>query len=46
MQNPEIQAVTILLQERMPETFIVTKEEKEVPQKLKYQDFENYAEAV
>ena len=44
MKNPEIEAVSILLQERMPETFIVTKEEKEVPQKLKYQDYENYAE--
>ena len=44
MQNPEIEAVSILLQERMPETFIVTKEDKEVPQKLKYQDYENYAE--
>ena len=46
MQNPQIEAVSILLQERMPETFIVTKEEKETPQKLKYQDYENYAEAV
>ncbi len=44
MQNPEIQAVSILLQEKMPETFIVTKEEKEIPQRLKYQDYENYAE--
>ena len=44
MQNPEIEAVSILLQERMPETFIVTKEEKEMPQRLKYQDYENYAE--
>ena len=44
MQNPEIEAVSILLQERMPETFIVTKEEKETPPKLKYQDYENYAE--
>ena len=46
VKNPEIEAVLILLQERMPETFIVTKEEKEVPQKLKYQDYENYAELV
>ena len=44
IQNPEIEAVSILLQERMPETFIVTKEEKEVPEKQKYQDYENYAE--
>ena len=46
MQNPEIEAVSILLQERMPETFIVTKEEKEIPQRLKYQDYENYAEVT
>ena len=46
MKNPEIEAVSILLQERMPETFIITKEEKEVPQKLKYQDYENYAEVT
>ena len=44
VSNPEIQAVSILLQEKMPETFIVTKEEKEQPPKLKYQDYENYAE--
>ena len=46
MRNPEIEAVSILLQERMPETFIVTKEEKETPQRLKYQDYENYAEVI
>ncbi len=46
IQNPEIEAVSILLQERMPETFIVTKEEKEKPTKLKYQDYENYAETI
>ena len=46
MQNPEIEATSILLQERMPETFIVTKEEKEIPQRLKYQDYENYAEVT
>ena len=46
MQNPEIEAVSILLQERMPETFIATKEEKEKPQRLKYQDYENYAEVT
>ena len=46
MKNPEINAVSILLQERMPETFIITKEEKEIPQRLKYYDYENYAEAV
>ena len=43
MQNPEIEAVSILLQERMPETFIVTKENKQKPEKIKYQDYENYS---
>lgn len=42
MINPEVQAVSILLQERMPETFIVTKEEKEKPERQKYKDYENY----
>ena len=42
MQNPEIEAVSILLQERMPETFILIKENKEKPEKIKYQDYENY----
>ena len=42
MENPEIEAVSILLQERMPETFIVTKENKQKPEKIKYQDYENY----
>ena len=45
-ENPEIKQAEILLQERMPETFIITKEEKEKLKKLKYQDFENYAEVV
>ncbi|MCI9063953.1 MAG: hypothetical protein HFJ17_05065 [Clostridia bacterium] len=44
LENPEISATSILLQERMPETFIMTKEEKEIPEKLKYQDYENYVE--
>ena len=42
MKNPEIEAVSILLQERMPETFIITNENKEKPEKIKYQDYENY----
>ena len=42
MENPEIKAVSILLQERMPETFIITKENKEKPEKIKYEDYENY----
>ncbi|HCC04010.1 MAG TPA: hypothetical protein DEP51_04040, partial [Clostridiales bacterium] len=43
IQNPEVEATSILLQERMPEKFIVTKEEKEKPDKLKYQDYESYS---
>ncbi len=42
IQNPEIQAVTILLQETMPEKSITTKEDKEKVEKLKYKDYENY----
>lgn len=44
--NPEIKANEILLQERMPETFITTKEQKEKLEKLKYKDYENYTSAV
>ena len=43
-QNPEIQAITILLQETMPEKAIITKEDKEKVEKLKYKDYENYIE--
>ena len=42
VKNPEIEAVTILLQETMPERFIITKENKEKVEKLKYKDYENY----
>ena len=42
MENPEIEAVSILLQETMPETSIITKEKKEKVEKLKYKDYENY----
>ena len=42
--NPEIEAVDILLQERMPEKAIITKENKEKVQKLKIRDYENYTE--
>lgn len=45
-QNPEIKAVDILLQERMPENVILTKEKKEKPEKIKYKDYENYTEKV
>jgi len=44
--NPEIEAVDILLQERMPDKAIITKETKEKVQKLKIKDYENYTERV
>lgn len=44
MKNPEIEAVSILLQETMPETFIITNENKERPEKPKVKDYENYIE--
>ena len=42
MENPEIEAVSILLQERKPEKYILTKEDKEKVQKIKYKDYEDY----
>lgn len=42
IQNPEIEAVSILLQETIPETFITTKDKKEKVEKLKYKDYEDY----
>ena len=44
VKNPEIEATSILLQETMPETFIITKENKEKVEKLKYKDYENYTQ--
>ena len=44
MKNPEIEGVSILLQERMPNKAIITKEKKEKVQKIKPKDFENYIE--
>ena len=43
-RNPEIEAVDVLLQERMPADVIITKENKEKVGKLKYKDYENYSE--
>ena len=45
-KNPGIEAVDILLQERMPKKAIVTKEKKEKIEKLKIKDYENYKETV
>jgi len=44
--NPEISAVEILLQETIPEKRIITKEEKIKPERIVYQDYENYAERI
>ena len=41
-KNPEIESAEILLQERMPEDVIITKSKKEIPEKLKYKDYESY----
>ena len=45
-ENPEIEAIDILLQERMPQKAIVTKEKKEKVEKLKIKDYQNYSERV
>lgn len=46
MKNPQIEAVSILLQETMPDTSIITKENKEKVEKLKYKDYENYIQTT
>ena len=46
IKNPEIDAVSILLQETMPETFVTTKEKKEKVEKLKYKDYEDYIQTT
>ena len=46
IKNPEIASINILLQERMPESAIITKENKEKIEKLKYKDYEDYSEEV
>ena len=43
-ENPEIKTIDILLQERMPEDVIITKETKEKVEKLKYTDYESYTQ--
>ena len=43
MENPEIEAVEILLEEKMPENVIITKEQKEKVEKVKNIDYETYA---
>ena len=41
--NPEMQSVNILLEEKMPENVIITKEQKEKVEKVKTIDYETYA---
>lgn len=43
MENPELKAIDILLQEKMPENIIITKEEKEKVEKIKYVYDNNYS---
>lgn len=42
--NPEIKAVDILLQERMPSDMLITKERKEKTKRIKYSGYDNYIE--
>jgi len=44
MKNPEMQAINILLEERMPENVIITKEKKEKIEKIKYNNLDYYLE--
>ena len=44
MLNPEMQSINILLEERMPENVIITKENKEKVEKIKYENFDFYSE--
>ena len=46
ISNPEIEAVDILLQERMPDNVIITKEKKEKIEKIKYMDYDYYSERI
>ena len=44
MKNPEIEAIDILLQERMPKIAILTKEKKERIEKIHLEDYETYSQ--
>ena len=46
MSHPEIKSSEILLEERIPEQLVFTKEKKEKTKPLKYQDYEEYVEMV
>ena len=44
MRNPEMEGVEILLEERMPDNVITTKEKKEKVEKIKYKDYNEYTQ--
>ena len=44
MKNPEMEGVKILLEERMPDNVITTKEKKEKVEKIKYKDYNEYTQ--
>ena len=44
MENAEMEGVDILLEEKMPENVIITKEKKEKVEKIKYKDYEEYTQ--
>ena len=46
MRNAEMQAINILLEERMPENVVITKEKKEKINKIKYNNLDVYSEKV
>ena len=46
IRNPEIKAIDVLLQERMPSKFVLTKESKEKVEKLVYKDYQNYSKVT
>lgn len=46
MENPQIKAVDILLQERMPEDVVITKQKKEKIEKIKNKDYQSYSVKV
>ena len=46
MENPEIKAIDILLQERMPRDMLITKERKEKTRKIKYIAYDSYVETI
>lgn len=43
-KNPEIEAIDILLQEKMPRNIVITKSKKERIEKLQYKEYEDFAE--